>query len=621
MNTYLQAALQIQKSGLIPIPLRGKIPQIKEWDELRSVTPEQLMAWEMLFENVGVVCGEGSENLVVVDFDKLIGYDLFCERFPSLTDTFTVATGSGVGRHVYFKADKLPESTGVMNIYDAPKEAKAEWVNIEFKANGRQVVVPPSLHPETRQPYSVLKRVSIRHLPHMEEIVRWAFGLKTIETWTPPVIRVSSQDPLNPAVLDALERHFSGASHKMHNGWVNCPCPKGNAHKHGDKHFTFGYNPQSGVGNCFSCGTMLTKELCELVGVDYSSLGGLFLGTPPAKRTEYRAPDVRLAATPKATPTVAVSYVSDHEALDQYIAEVNNEAIPLVQPLIMPYPFLHAYGGCAHFLMPGQVAYFASISGGTKTIGFETGWTQLQREGVHSVVYSPEHVDANGASLMTARAVQRAGGIRVYEKLNQMIWQLAHQDRLEERGKPITSQAISESIAAASRLKRLPGRLFYLKTAGMSAEKLCAEVETVYDLEAAKGNPPRVVWVDYAQMLWLENNEQGRIWIETAINQIKDMCQRKKLVGFVSSQMKKSDAESAKQEGEFDAGMMQWLSDQQCNFLLMFAPKMRDGRRVPDKLRARILKNSLAAPPEDEFEIAVDFPHLSWMFNAKGRAS
>jgi bifunctional DNA primase/polymerase-like protein len=614
LNTYTETALRMIKTGFTPIPLHGKIPTLPSWQKLCNLTDEQVKAWDKDFENIGMVCGEASGNLVVIDFDGLAAYDLFCQRFPSLVETFTVATGSGNGMHVYFKTDKLPDSTKYMNIYDAPESDPDAWINIEFKANGTQVVVPPSIHPDTHKPYTVAKRVAIRRLPNMEEIVRWAASFKRETVWTPPTIRIGAQDALNPAVLSALQSHFERQGYKMYGDWMATHCPKPHNHRHGDKHPTFGYHVVSGIGNCFSCGTMLTKELCELIGVDYVALGGLFEGSRPLPKTVYHAPEIRLAETGKIPAQVAVDYVSDVQALDQYMAELNGEAVPDTMPLVNPFGFLHKYGGTAELLLPGQLAYFASVSGGTKTTAFETGWTVLQRRGEHSIVYSPEHVDTHGAGMMAARAIQRAGGVTVAEKLSQSLWQLAHANRLQGvTGKPIASLAISASLAKAGQLKKLPGRVFYLKHAGLSAERLCAEIETVYDLEAAKGNIIRALWLDFAQLLWLENNDSGRIWIETALNLVKDTCQRKGLVGFVSSQMNKGQAERAKDNGDFDASMLQWLSEQQCNLLVMFIPKYENGLRVNGKLRGRILKNSYAPPTDEEFDINVDFSRLSWM--------
>ena len=199
-------------------------------------------------------------------------------------------------------------------------------------------------------------------------------------------------------------------------------------------------------------------------------------------------------------------------------------------------------------------------------------------------------------------------------------------------GKALESLRISDSISRAVQLMHRPGRVFYIKQPGVAVEQLCAGIEAKCDLEAANGTVIRALWIDFAQLLWLENpDSSGRLWIEAAIGLLKDTCRRKNLVGFVSSQMRKDDAELAKNGGKLDGSMMQWLSDQQANFVMAFVPQVDAlGKRMlwvdPDnpahvvgKLRGRILKDSLSAPSDEEFEIPVDFQHLRWM-QKKGAA-
>lgn len=332
-----------------------------------------------------------------------------------------------------------------------------------------------------------------------------------------------------------------------------------------------------------------------------------------------------ISAKPATTPQITISYTSDIEALQTYIDEINGDVLPSVPPLINPYRFLHEHGGLGHVIPAGKVLYFASVSGGTKTIGFETGWEAYQNEGTHNIVYSPEWIDDRGAVEMAARSVQRAGGVSFKEKMLQALHQSERQFRSNSNtGVALSASRVSDSIAKANMLIRRPGRAFFIKEPGLSAEKMCMQIETICDLEAAKGNIIKAGWLDFAQLLWLENSEgSGRIWIETAIGLFKDTCRRKNLVGFVSSQMRKDDSESAKNGGKLSADMMQWLSDQQANFILAFAPKMVDGKRATaidpvsgrsvGLLRGRIVKNSLEELSNVEFDIPVDYWRLRWM--------
>jgi hypothetical protein len=333
-------------------------------------------------------------------------------------------------------------------------------------------------------------------------------------------------------------------------------------------------------------------------------------------------------AAPSTTPKIEVSYTSDVEALQTYIDELNGDSVPSVPPLINPFKFLHKHGGLGHIIPAGKVLYFASVSGGTKTIGFETGWEAYQNQGVHNIIYSPEWIDDRGAVEMAARSVQRAGGVSFQEKMLQSLHQQERQFRLNTNaGQALPADRVSDSISRANMLIRRPGRSFFIKEPGMSAEKMCMSIEAICDLEAANGNTIRAAWLDFAQLLWMEKSDgTGRIWIEAAIGLFKDTCRRKNLVGFVSSQMRKNDAEDAKNNGKLSADMMQWLSDQQANFVLAFVPKMENGERAfaldhvngrkVGLLRGRVLKNSLSELNNEEFDIPVDYMRLRWMEQA-----
>lgn len=200
MSNILDAAIALADKGVTVIPLKGKIPQIDGWQKLRNVTTVQVSAWDKagLLQNIGIVCGEASKNLVVIDFDGLAGYDQFVTKFPALADTFTVLTGSTKGKHVYFKVDLLPPSEKAM---DTP------FGNVEIKSNGTQVVAPPSIHPDTNLPYSVAKNAPILQVSDLSDLLAWIRELKP-GGWTPPKVTSEDRGDINPAVKTALQRYF-----------------------------------------------------------------------------------------------------------------------------------------------------------------------------------------------------------------------------------------------------------------------------------------------------------------------------------------------------------------------------------------------------------------------------
>lgn len=349
------------------------------------------------------------------------------------------------------------------------------------------------------------------------------------------------------------------------------------------------------------------------------------------KQLEARAIPPEQLTLPASTPAAALKiedmYCSDIDALQAYMDELIGDVVPKSPPLPNPFTFLHQFGGLGEICVSGKLLYFASISGGTKTIGFETGWEAYQEQGIHSIVYSPEWIDEGSDAIeMAARSVQRTGGAYFGDWLKHRMYQSEQTFGMKTKsGKAMDSNEVSRNYNMAANLMRRPGRVFYIKNPGLSAEQLCALIDGICEREARNGIIIRAVWIDFAQLLWLQNSgDGGRIWIEVAINHLKDVCRSRNLVGFVNSQMRKDDAELAKTNGKIDASMMQFLSDQQANFIFAFSPKYEDGKRVslPDPhdprseigiLRGRVLKNSLAALKDDEIEIPVNFSRLKWM--------
>jgi hypothetical protein len=119
------------------VPLAGKRPTITDWPTW-AATPETIRAhWQREPRaNVGVRTGNG---LVVLDIDPRAGGDDVLadleHEHGELPATVECRTGGG-GRHLYF--------AGPLDLASFDLGA-----GVEVKAAGRQVVAPPSVHPET----------------------------------------------------------------------------------------------------------------------------------------------------------------------------------------------------------------------------------------------------------------------------------------------------------------------------------------------------------------------------------------------------------------------------------------------------------------------------------------
>ena len=278
-ENLLGAALAYAELGFSVLPLNGKRPALQSWIEHQqtAATTATIEAWHKagLLTNVGIVCGAVSGNLVVLDLDGAAGYPAFAATFPALAETYTVSTGGGVGKHVYWRVDDIPPAIKAMN---------TPVGNLEICATGRQVVAPPSLHPRTRQPYTIYKEADILTLPNLTGLVAWVESFKAqpiAEAWQPPRIPLTNGD-LNPRVVEELSRHFSGLGYKQYGDWLHGRCIHPERHTNGDAKPSFGFNTQSGFGHCYVCGTMLAKDICAKAGIDPASLGGLMAAPPQA---------------------------------------------------------------------------------------------------------------------------------------------------------------------------------------------------------------------------------------------------------------------------------------------------------------------------------------------------
>lgn len=163
------AAITYFYQGLSVIPLSGKKATI-DWAKHQHeiAIPEMIHYWARAgrLNNVGIVCGEVSRNLVVMDLDGEAAIKAYESTFPHLLTTFTVLTGSGKGKHLYYHVADLPQTTRLLY----PNHQA-----IELRANGGYVVAAPSIHPDTHLPYRVPFPCPIMELADMNTVKSWLY--------------------------------------------------------------------------------------------------------------------------------------------------------------------------------------------------------------------------------------------------------------------------------------------------------------------------------------------------------------------------------------------------------------------------------------------------------------
>lgn len=145
----LVSALGYAERGYEVLPLNGKTPLTPQGFKSATTEREQIMAWWQKWPSANVGC-RPPEGVVICDVDPRNGGTL--EALGDYPVTRTAQTGSG-GWHVWFAA--TGEFRGALT--GAP--------GVDIKAPNSLVVVPPSIHPETRQPYRWLVGNPVAPLP------------------------------------------------------------------------------------------------------------------------------------------------------------------------------------------------------------------------------------------------------------------------------------------------------------------------------------------------------------------------------------------------------------------------------------------------------------------------
>jgi len=132
--------------SVIPLRPREKVPLVR-WEQYQKEPPtlEEVQRWfKGTNNNIAIVCGKVSGNLVVIDFDDAGVYEKFVKEVEGnaelkdiIDSTWLIKTGKGF--HIYLWVDtNKPVKTGKLQ-------------KIDIKGEGGYVVAPPSLHPNGKR--------------------------------------------------------------------------------------------------------------------------------------------------------------------------------------------------------------------------------------------------------------------------------------------------------------------------------------------------------------------------------------------------------------------------------------------------------------------------------------
>lgn len=190
-HPVLTEALRLESFGVAVhwLKKRSKAPLNSAWQKAPVPTAEDLEDTFRKGYNVGVRLGEYSEvdglYLHVLDLDvRKDEYiedakDALLDLVGNLKGFAVVQSGSGgASRHFYFLTDKPFRSKKLIHSEESYKdhEGKKHWVwEIELFGTGKQVAAPPSIHPDTGNPYKWLVDLDpekVRDIPS-ETVAEW----------------------------------------------------------------------------------------------------------------------------------------------------------------------------------------------------------------------------------------------------------------------------------------------------------------------------------------------------------------------------------------------------------------------------------------------------------------
>lgn len=157
---------QLKKEEFRFVRLNGKIPIDFQWQKNNNFKydDQRILSHK---NNFGIVCGRG--NLVVVDIDGN-SEDTLKVILKTLPETFIVKTGKQ-GYHLYYLTEEIVKTTSL------------EFNNshIDIKAEGGQIVIPGSIHPETKRKYEIYNPKELTTIKKQQLLDFFNINLQNVE--------------------------------------------------------------------------------------------------------------------------------------------------------------------------------------------------------------------------------------------------------------------------------------------------------------------------------------------------------------------------------------------------------------------------------------------------------
>lgn len=560
MSAVLEKAKHLAEAHMMPVPLVGKRPTLDGWQEKPVPDADTLAGWarDGLMKNVGLRTGDN--GLVVLDFDGLDGYKAFVQAFGELADTHTVATGSGNGMHVYYRVlGELPKSTGQIRIPGG---------TVEVKAKGRQVVVPPSVHPDTGALYEVRNKSKARELQSFAAIQAWLDSFRSVierreaENVTPVT---GEKGAYARAALDAMANELATTRADRNVACNRTAWKLAHFVARGDlsRGEVFGALETAMQANGYIASDGMTAfektfESGFTDGLaDNTWLPGCYLAQPDTPKAERRRemPGQSAYAPPQVVreeggvTTIGRTRIVRRVSLfaDLSLRLFDDDYVPDVPPLIFPLRCLHGLGGQARVTQAGKIIGVVGASGSGKTSALETMADALVEADIPVWMWTPEWTPNE----MAERAVQRHGGPSQDDIYLHDIdkWRVKRLGQNSNPAHRLTEAQMDTAASAMAKLRGWASDVSFIENTLMTVHEMS---EVVAAARSVITPFPRVLIVDYVQLLKAnEVDERDDTSMYNLIQRFKALCVYHGLVGVLSTQTTKEQAAQNIRQGAF----------------------------------------------------------------------
>jgi DNA-binding HxlR family transcriptional regulator len=170
---FVEAARRYSELGWALVPLEGKAPHQRRWQEARPEEPElaagKWSKWGERF-NMGVVLGPS--GLAVIENDTAEGEEKLLELFGGGLPNVPIVRSGGRSLHLYFSDEGC-------------KPASRD--GLELRCGRQQVVLPPSVHPETGREYLWLNEALTEVGSAPDRPLAYFASTKALNGGAPPV--------------------------------------------------------------------------------------------------------------------------------------------------------------------------------------------------------------------------------------------------------------------------------------------------------------------------------------------------------------------------------------------------------------------------------------------------